>query len=808
MEKIRDQLLRNNHQLEEHERDLLRHITATNVFSNIPHLGKLTKLTDACQRITEIQSDDSQHRPMKYILRSIQSFLPSSPEEKGNFYSVQNEFMDQLHANLYQLQLARKSLKAPIDSRMQKVLREQLYQEYIEILQQINNIQEVYRVTMNRFRRLIPKIRSGTLRPGTSNEDGNDHPIESLLDITSKVNDRLNALKMKVQLINKLNANGINYYDVKAWTRSDDDDSVEKIEQKLIERSPNISFFCFDDKLGKEHSCESDNFYQHLINHNKGRSAVKYAYADFTYCKCCLQEVKILGSEDIPKPPLVNYVNVLLLGESGVGKSTFVNALANYWFFDTLEKAASEEPVALMPVSFLMTMGDKFEEKMITFGDQDPNENHNAFGQSVTQHCRSYVFTIDDHTKMRLIDTPGMGDTRGLDQDDHNMKHILSFISNLPHLNAICILLKPNESRLNVVFRSYFTELVGFLGENIRNNIVFCFTNTRSTFYAPGNTGPLLKKMLQSHSIKDIPFGKTNTFCLDSESFRYLVARMNGIEFGENDKKEYGNSWTTSVKESSRLREYVCNKLTPYAQEKWQSIEHALFLITQLTRPALETLRNLVRNSISRKEDSIQLLPKGLSVPSTICFACQFTTQCIGQFLVVPDELHTFTDKCKNCNCNRLDHMDIEYELKYGRAGASGEENMKSNLEELKEMLLKLACFLANTTRTSEQDDPILRMLNRMITQEKQHCASNEDQYLNPQLLEQLEQFRDSYQQQREILNSNNQSIDLPTVYQTIGSISMIDLIKQQRDASEKCRQEYIEQQEKELTVNIRSTEN
>ena len=152
--------------------------------------------------------------------------------------------------------------------------------------------------------------------------------------------------------------------------------------------------------------------------------------------------------------------------------------------------------------------------------------------------------------------------------------------------------------------------------------------------------------------------------------------------------------------------------------------------------------------------------------------------------------------------------MDIEYKLEYGRAGASGEENMKSNLEELKEMLLKLACFLANITRTSEQDDPIVRMLNRMITQEKQLCASNDGQYLNPQLLEQLEQFRDSYLQQQEISTSKNQPNDLSTVYQTIGSISMIDLIKQQRDASEKCRQEYIEQQEKELTVNIRSTEN
>ncbi|CAF4007694.1 unnamed protein product [Rotaria sp. Silwood1] len=100
------------------------------------------------------------------------------------------------------------------------------------------------------------------------------------------------------------------------------------------------------------------------------------------------------------------------------------------------------------------------------------------------------------------------------------MQHILSFINNLSYLNAICILLKPNESKLNVVLRSYFSRLLGFLGETIHHNIIFCFTNTRATFFAPGNTGSLLKSMLESYSFKDILFKKLNTFCFDNESFR------------------------------------------------------------------------------------------------------------------------------------------------------------------------------------------------------------------------------------------------------------------------------------------------
>ena len=358
-------------------------------------------------------------------------------------------------------------------------------------------------------------------------------------------------------------------------------------------------------------------------------------------------------------------------------------------------------------MSFITTVGDDFQEKLITFGDED----YTYPGQSVTSHCRSYVFTIDDQTKMRLIDTPGMGDTRGLDQDDRNMEHILSFINHFSHLNAICILLKPNESRLNVVLRSYFSRLVGFLGEHVRDNIVFCFTNTRLTFSASVNTGPFLKKMLQSHSIKDIPFGKINTFCFDNRTFRYLIARMKKIEF-DDEKKEYEESGSTSRNESNRLREYISNVLKPYRREKWQSIEHAQFQITQLTRPMLETFRNLCRNFILQQQNptqrSIELLPKRSSESSSICFTCSFTTQCISQFLVVNDNLDNFTDKCKKCDCSRRDHIDVEYKLEYGNLDQTNEENVASVLEELEEMILKLGCFFGHTTRTSEEDDPMI----------------------------------------------------------------------------------------------------
>ena len=265
-------------------------------------------------------------------------------------------------------------------------------------------------------------------------------------------------------------------------------------------------------------------------------------------------------------------INILLLGETGVGKSTFVNAFANYLTFDTLQQAEKGQAVVLIPVSFMITVGDNFDEHIVKFGNVDDakNEDFEHPGQSVTQHCRSYVFNLKNNRGRRLciIDTPGFGDTRGIHQDDYNMTHILEYIKTLSHLNAVCFLLKPNESRLNAFFRACLTQLFTLLKPEDAENILFCFTNSRSTFYTPGDTAPLLKKMLNSLPKMAVPFRKDNTFCFDSESFRYLVSLQNRVPFSQQDKEDYEMSWTKSVTEAQRLVQHICTTLTAFRTSK------------------------------------------------------------------------------------------------------------------------------------------------------------------------------------------------------------------------------------------------
>ena len=507
-----------------------------------------------------------------------------------------------------------------------------------------------------------------------------------------------------------------------------------------------------------------------------------------------------------PKDVDVNHINILLLGESGVGKSTFINALANYYTFGSFEEARTSPPLVVLPVSFLVTTGDNFEEKTVHFGDVDSNENHNDIGQSVTQHCRSYVFSISDQTKLRIIDTPGMGDTRGLEQDDTNMERIISYISNLSHLNAICILLKPNESRLTIVLRSYFTRLLNFIGENAHHSIVFCFTNTRSTFYAPGNTGPLLRKMLADLPNKDIKFEKRNTFCFDSEALRYLIASRNGIEFDAYQRKDYEQSWKKSSEVSNDLINYICNILKPCSQKEWHSLECLQLQMKQLIRPLLETTRNTLRNMVLLNQNSsklIKLSPETVSEPLTICYKCERNFESFAEIAIYPDDLHRLSDSCDKCNCEQFKHVIVDYKLHYNLIESNDGlmlSEYNENFTKLRLTILEFGKFYGYIISVQKKTDLLLPALKRIVAEENEICSQKEQNCLNMTIYEKLSNLKNDYMTEQGKAISIGVPISVSDMFQIMDDIYEIDDINAQINVIKRTQENYIKQHEKEVS--------
>lgn len=248
-------------------------------------------------------------------------------------------------------------------------------------------------------------------------------------------------------------------------------------------------------------------------------------------------------------------INILLLGETGVGKSTFINAVANYLTYSHDFEIAEKSNLHILIPSVFHVDDKHGRNHKISVGQADVNEIQ-SIGDSATQDVKTYVFPIwNNQVNVRIIDTPGMGDTRGIQQDNINSENILSYISNLEELHAICFLFKPDRARSTVSFQYCIAQIFSRLDKSASDNIIFVFTGTRGSNYGPGDTIGILRRTVDdiraSPPYVNISIGR-NVFCFENESFKYLAALKDNIQFDKHSKEKYKESWKKSSSECWR----------------------------------------------------------------------------------------------------------------------------------------------------------------------------------------------------------------------------------------------------------------
>ena len=297
-------------------------------------------------------------------------------------------------------------------------------------------------------------------------------------------------------------------------------------------------------------------------------------------------------------------LNILILGETGVGKSTWINSIANYLKFSSLDHAAqnyASEMMVLISSKFKVmdTLGHEHGQVDVKVGDPDNNEVQ-VPGKSATQYPKAYPFTVNNMT-INLIDTPGIGDTEGIEVDKQNFENILTFLSHYDNIHGVCILLKPNESRLNVHFRFCLLELLTHLHRSLVQNIMFCFTHTRSTFYTPGDTFDNLRQLLRNNEI-DLKLIKEKTyFCFDNESFRLLACLNNGVQIEERNKKAYSDSWNIASDMTHKMIEHI-KTLPPHSIRNTISVNEARTIVSSLSEPMTDIVQ-LIQNTNEESEE-------------------------------------------------------------------------------------------------------------------------------------------------------------------------------------------------------------
>ncbi|KAI9209939.1 uncharacterized protein BJ171DRAFT_485613 [Polychytrium aggregatum] len=288
-------------------------------------------------------------------------------------------------------------------------------------------------------------------------------------------------------------------------------------------------------------------------------------------------------------------LTIVLLGEIDAGKSTFVNAAANYLAYEELEQAELDEPLTLVPAAFGYYDPDVGEVlpvrsrqlALYNRGDGAAYKNEiQVSGHKTTQSPRTYVqqarLPSGQAIQVKLIDTPGMGDARGPQQDRATMCQIISYLSNYPKIDCFMFLVKSSNSRPGTWFLPCLKDLLKRFPDTKAADIAFVFTHARTTLFRPGDTMKMLKALLD-HSRRngpmDISISSENLLMVDNEAYLYLLAREQTL-FSANDEENFEASWDRSSESWYRL-------LTRLAGIPWDP---------QLRLPARKKARQAVLN--------------------------------------------------------------------------------------------------------------------------------------------------------------------------------------------------------------------
>lgn len=545
--------------------------------------------------------------------------------------------------------------------------------------------------------------------------------------------------------------------------------------------------------------------------------------------------------------------NILILGETGVGKSTFLNNLANQLAYFTLEEAMNGQLITLIYNKHMKTNRDG-EDIEVVHGECSDDQD-TTVGSSTTQVSTVYRFVFGDNI-IRIIDTPGLGDVRGVKQDDINFDNILYTISTLDHLNGIIILLKPNQSTLSITFRYCLDELLTHLHKSAINNMVFAFTNSRNIYFEAGDTYFALKKVLKAKNT-GIQLTEEKVYYLESECYRFLAEIDVGIQHTPATKQTYSGSWERSLGETQRLLTYLVT-LDPHQVKNTLSLNDARRLLQKTSEPLAnltksilfnieeservrKTLENPTEEELKKEEVTLHktiLEARKLDFPRTVCtntscveyvktddiVVTNYVTwcheHCYLPWMPVKDRGNKFLwickainikGTCKKCKHPLSDHMHITEEyiqvkkpveqislnpLKVSREEKIKEiankiEQYKKEQAQINKVTAKFAYFVKKNSITSHSDSRAV-YLQHLINEEE----SKPPELINNEILKGLKKEKAQYQEQVKLIEN-----PVDGVFVVIDCNNVKELIEELRDLpefGENCRElfDYISNRE------------
>ena len=176
-------------------------------------------------------------------------------------------------------------------------------------------------------------------------------------------------------------------------------------------------------------------------------------------------------------PFFENGYKILLLGETGSGKTSLLKLICSYAHLEELGCTFDE---------------DGFEKLQRFDPELEDEVNHSIESRangaklydvvSVSTDSADLTTRKADLNKLEfcVIDTPGFGDTRGFDRDKENLQKILDCIKEEKYINCVCIVINGRQTRITVNLQYVLTGIASILPTPVLDKILFVFTNVPS----------------------------------------------------------------------------------------------------------------------------------------------------------------------------------------------------------------------------------------------------------------------------------------------------------------------------------------